>query len=271
MHVTYLVTSTARSWWAGCVSLWGLRFFCQAQKLANVASAWWSICSPFYNKQNNQKFNPAHVWHHTLVTYWFCYHEYSFFVSHRPVFNTVSWTHFQQGPLCVIYNESISLSFTFLWWTGVNNTPADRTGRSPSRRNTGGTHRVNDGLRSVSSRVPVRHHPSIHPLYCTRPMKQAHLTGRQPFFLNVIHKICFSFLFFSFLWWHAKRSAMTKNYPLCCKPRTFLYGKRDLDHDCGQSTGLLGDGSVGLYGSLFKTYRSWEAGLSQCKKVEGVQ
>lgn len=50
---TCLVTNTATSWWAGCVSLWGLRFFCQAQKLDKVVSAWWTIFNPFCNKQQN--------------------------------------------------------------------------------------------------------------------------------------------------------------------------------------------------------------------------
>lgn len=51
---TCLVISTATSWWAGCVSLWGFRFFCQAQKLAKVVSAWWTIFNPFCNNEHNQ-------------------------------------------------------------------------------------------------------------------------------------------------------------------------------------------------------------------------
>lgn len=64
----------------------------------------------------------------------------------------------------VIYNASVSLSFTFLWWTGVNDTPADSTGLSHSSRETQVEHiLVNDGLRSVSSSVPVSHHSSTVP------------------------------------------------------------------------------------------------------------
>ena len=51
--VTCLVTNTATSWWAGWVSLWGLRFFCQAQKLAKVVSAWWTIFNSFCNKSQS--------------------------------------------------------------------------------------------------------------------------------------------------------------------------------------------------------------------------
>lgn len=50
-RATYLVIKTATSWWAGCVSLWGFRFFCQAQKLDRVVSAWWTIFNPFCNRE----------------------------------------------------------------------------------------------------------------------------------------------------------------------------------------------------------------------------
>lgn len=53
VRATCLVTNTATSWWAGWVSLCGLRFFCQAQKLDKVVSAWWTIFNPFCNKQLN--------------------------------------------------------------------------------------------------------------------------------------------------------------------------------------------------------------------------
>lgn len=52
-RATGLVIKTATSWWAGCVSLWGLRFFCQAQKLDRVVSAWWTIFNPFCNTELN--------------------------------------------------------------------------------------------------------------------------------------------------------------------------------------------------------------------------
>lgn len=59
---TCLVINTATSWWAGCVSLWGLRFFCQAQKLARVVSAWWTIFNPFCNQQQNCILHSGHFW-----------------------------------------------------------------------------------------------------------------------------------------------------------------------------------------------------------------